>query len=52
MRHWYEHVARCVMVVKQGNDSVMVVISFHDGPLCCYRLYGAIIVTHMPVAGS
>jgi len=34
MRHWYEHVARCVMVVEEGNDSVMVVISFHDGPLC------------------
>jgi len=34
MRHLYEHVTRCGMVVEQGNDSVMVVISFHDGPLC------------------
>jgi hypothetical protein len=23
-----------VMVVEQGNESVMVVISFHNGPLC------------------
>ena len=37
---------------KIRNLAGMVVISFHYGPLCLQRLYGAIIVTDCPVMKS